>query len=462
MSFSDGRSLALPVSWDRLLMNVPVLDSRFSAARSIFKRCVLCPPSSLSCPPCAKNEACTMIAQTCERCAAMTCTPVDGGNSDSGPSGSGGGSNAGAIAGGVIAGIAVIAIGVFLFWWFVIRKKRKEEEAFEKNFATADNRQPMQARRSVASIASTVFTRASNVIQIAYIPGVTNRSPPDTPGTLVPPVPPLPGASADQHFFMPGDLRDSAWSGMSEAERRSIAPSLARSSVATTVYRSNAIVSPIPAQQIVRTKAAMVSVKSGGSTPSQTPPRSPQPGVDTPEVPAITTAQLAKAGVVDTSNSSIVARTVTAKPVNVRKISPLKESTSQSDPKGQPESSASQPSKDTSTFDDSSDEEDAAKPNRKSVRQSVVDSSPDSPFADSHATSGSGPAINTAVSTSRNSLDGKGTHRQRSSVGSTRLLEEALTNAAKDSKPERGSSHSRSSSLRNTSPFSDSNEVKSS
>ncbi|KAL1849791.1 overproduction-induced pheromone-resistant [Paecilomyces lecythidis] len=393
----------------------------------------------------------------------MTCTPTGDGGSDSDSGSSGGGSNAGAIAGGVIGGIAVIAIGVFLFWWFVIRKKRKEEEAFEKNFATADNRQPMQARRSVASIASTVFTRASNVIQIAYIPGVTNRSPPDTPGTLVPPVPPLPGASADQHFFMPGDLRDSAWSGMSEAERRSLAPSLARSSVATTVYRSNAIVSPIPAQQIVRTKAAMVSVKSGGSTPSQTPPRSPQTGVDAPEVPAITTAQLAKAGVVDTSNSSIVARTVTAKPVNVRKISPLKESTSQSSAKGQPEPSASQPSKDTSSFDDeSSDEEDSAKPARKSARQSVADSSPDSPFADSHATSGSGPAINTAVSTSRNSLDGKGTHRQRSSVGSTRLLEEALTNAAKDSKPERGSSHSRSSSLRNTSPFSDSNEVKSS
>ncbi|KAJ9354074.1 hypothetical protein DTO282E5_3952 [Paecilomyces variotii] len=443
-------------------------DSQFSAARSIFKRCVLCPTTSLSCPPCAKNEACTMIAQTCDRCAAMTCTPVDNGSSDSGSSGSGGGSNAGAIAGGVIGGIAVIAIGVFLFWWFVIRKKRKEEEAFEKNFATADNRQPMQARRSVASIASTVFTRASNVIQIAYIPGVTNRSPPDTPGTLVPPVPPLPGASADQHFFMPSDLRDSAWSGMSENERRSLAPSLARSSVATTIYRSNAIVSPVPAQQIVRTKAAMVSVKSAGSIPSQTPPRSPQPGVDAPEVPAITTAQLAKAGVVETSSSPIVARTVTAKPVNVRKVSPLKDSASSNSPqssaKGQSESSANQPSEGgTSTFDDeSSDEEDSAGPTRKSVRQSVADTSPDSPFADTHATSGSGPAINTAVSTSRNSLDGKGTHRQRSSVGSTRLLEEALTNAARDSKSERGSSHSRSSSLRNTSPFADSNEVKSS
>jgi hypothetical protein len=193
--------------------------------------------------------------------------------------------------------------------------------------------------------------------------------------------------------------------------------------------------------------------------------------VDAPEVPAITTAQLTKAGVIDTSKSSIVARTVIAKPVNVKKPSPLKGATSsdslESNAKGQTESSARGPSKDTSSFDDgSSDEEDAAdRPLKSVIRQSLADTSPDSPFADTQATqvdSSSGPALNTAVSTSRNSLDGKGTHRQRSSVGSTRLLEEALTNAANDSKPQRESTHSRTSSQRNASPFSDANEVKSS
>ena len=64
--------------------------------------------------------------------------------------------------------------------------------------------------------------------------------------------------------------------------RTSIAPSLARASVASTVYRQNAIVSPLPAQTIVRGKAAVVSVKSSGSnSPAETPM------AETPPVPQI-------------------------------------------------------------------------------------------------------------------------------------------------------------------------------
>ena len=129
---------------------------------------------------------------------------------------------------------------------------------------------------------STALSRASNFIQIAYIPGVTNRSgrgEPHSPDLLVPPVPPIPMAttghsnansyaSDDQHFFVP-DLRDSTLSGFSLASgadthgRQSISPSLARSSVATTVYQHNAVVSPTPAQTVMRGKAAVVSVKQG-------------------------------------------------------------------------------------------------------------------------------------------------------------------------------------------------------
>jgi hypothetical protein len=133
------------------------------------------------------------------------------------------------------------------------------------------------------SIASTVLTRASNIIQIAYIPGVTNRSTPSTPGLLVPPVPPIPIALAtpssrqtyeDQHFFMPGDLRDSTYSGMTDRT------SYARTSVASTIYGKNAVVSPVPAQTVIRGKAAVVSVsKSGGAnTPAEMTP--PVPHVD--------------------------------------------------------------------------------------------------------------------------------------------------------------------------------------
>ncbi|KKK14425.1 hypothetical protein ARAM_000071 [Aspergillus rambellii] len=274
-------------------------------ARDSLTECVKCPSTAPTCPSCPSGTKCNMVSQSCNQCATMECIS-DGSSGSSQQNNSGGGSNAGAIAGGVVGGVACIALVTFLIWWFVIRKKRKalDQERSEKASSFAEAR---DARKSTHSIASTVLTRASNVIQIAYIPGVTNRSPPETPGALVPPVPPLPGASPDQHFFMPGDLRDSSWSD--------VAPSL-RSSVATTIYRNNAIVSPMPAQQIMRTRAAVVSIHNGGNgQPASQSSLAP----DAPAVPVITQAQLTKAGITDAnSKSSIVARTVTAKPVMVK------------------------------------------------------------------------------------------------------------------------------------------------
>lgn len=283
------------------------IDSAFSPARSIFKRCKQCETSSPACPACPDGSTCTMSAQTCDSCATTKCISTGG----SQPSDSGG-SDAGAIAGGVIGGVAAIGLIVFLIWWFVIRKKRLERDEAEKNGSFA------AARSERQSIASTVLTRASNVIQIAYIPGVTNRSPPETPASLVPPVPPLPGASPDQHFFMPGDLRDSSWT--TTTGHQSISPTL-RSSVATTIYRNDAIVSAVPAQQIQRSRAAVVSIHNGGAGPNAPGDDSPVAvtitPADAPAVPAITPAQLARAEAVK-GNSSCVARSVTAKPVMVR------------------------------------------------------------------------------------------------------------------------------------------------
>jgi len=71
---------------------------------------------------------------------------------------------------------------------------------------------------------------------------------------------------------MPGDLRDSTYSGISDRT------SYARTSVASTIYGKNAIVSPIPAQTVIRGKAAVVSVKSNGNSSS---------GDLTPPVPSV-------------------------------------------------------------------------------------------------------------------------------------------------------------------------------
>lgn len=129
---------------------------------------------------------------------------------------------------------------------------------------------------------------------------------------------------------MPGDLRDSAWSGTSglTSGQSSVTPTT-RSSVATTVYRNDAVVDPMPAQPAMRTRAAVVNIQNGnnpaGSTPSLkvTPP-------DAPAVPVITEAQLSKAGGAPEVNSSpVLARHVTAKPVTVTRSGSKKGSSEQ-------------------------------------------------------------------------------------------------------------------------------------
>lgn len=278
--------------------------------RTVFKRCVQgCSDASrLSCSAaqCKDDEICVLVPATCDECAHLVCRPsgIDssgGQDKDSGP-------NVGAIAGGVIGGVAFVAILTFIVWKFCLRGRRRKidptewqepeyrDEKPENDFVS--RRSTRASTHTVASMASSVLTRASNIIQIAYIPGVTNRSGPGSPDLLVPPVPPIPAMSpstgmnspystSEQHFFLPGDFRDSMAStttdGRSSYARTSIAPSLLpRGSVASTVYRQNAIVSPLPAQTIVRGKAAVVSVKSSCSnSPAETP------NCETPPVPQI-------------------------------------------------------------------------------------------------------------------------------------------------------------------------------
>ncbi|OWP02570.1 hypothetical protein B2J93_5201 [Marssonina coronariae] len=261
------------------------------AFESLFRRCVGCDGTTPACPPsCPEGQICSLIPPTCDSCQKTVCvesvttpsTISPSKSSDSGP-------NTGAIVGGVVGGVALIAIATYLVWRFCIKTKRQyeqeswaddqdEEMEAEKDFAM--RRDARSSTHTVGSIASTVLTRASNIIQIAYIPGVTNRSTPSTPGLLVPPVPPIPIALSEastpryeqEHFFMPGDLRDSTYSGCSDRT------SYARTSVGSTIYAKNAIVSSVPAQTMIRGKAAVVSVKSSANQSGELTP--PVPRVD--------------------------------------------------------------------------------------------------------------------------------------------------------------------------------------
>lgn len=267
--------------------------------------CVECQDGSPSCPSCDDDEVCQVsVPLDCTQCPQAYCAVSSTSTTTTSKSSSSKAST-GAIAGGVVGGVVLIAlvvVGVYLVWKHKIKGKRQfEQEGWQGagGYADSQHEKGLQSRRTTQatsqgrnSIASTVLTRASNIIQIAYIPGVTNRATPTSPTLLVPPVPPIPiavGSQAgtpnstdDQHFFVPGDLRDSVCSGVSgytdrtSFARTSYAP---RSSVASTIYGKAGVV-VTPAQTGMRAKAAMVSVKSMGSSNSAE-------GLAAPPVPAI-------------------------------------------------------------------------------------------------------------------------------------------------------------------------------
>lgn len=242
-------------------------------------------------------------------------------------------SSAGPIAGGVIGGIVVVCFVTFLIWRFCIKKRRQQYDeqiwhAAESEKGDSDYH-PTHKRtgsmHSVKSIASTVLTRASNVIQIAYIPGVTNRSVESTP-ELIPPVPPIPAMSAlgsvastphqaqDEHFFLPSNLRDSTYSDYTvdrtSYARSSMAPSMNRSSVPSTAYRGSAVVHNLPAQTAVRYKANPVAVKSNERNSPSDISRS-----NTPPVPITDRAQ--QQSISTNTTSPIIARLGVPKAVTV-------------------------------------------------------------------------------------------------------------------------------------------------
>ncbi|KAK3402882.1 hypothetical protein B0T20DRAFT_10048 [Sordaria brevicollis] len=345
---------------------------------NLFKRdetCILCDDRlPLSCPTCPDGTECIRLLASCTACARMVCQELEensgGAYSPSGGGNSAGSStNVGAIAGGVVGGVAVIAILTYLVWRYCIKSRRQaaavpeewdgvqaQDDGPEKSFAQRrDNR---SSTHTVHSIASTVFTRASNIIQIAYIPGVTNRTP-TSPAVLVPPVPPIPighggspSTAGDQHFFVPGDLRDSTYSGISaftdrtSYARTSYAP---RSSVASTIYGKNVVITP--AQTGMRARPAMVSVKSSSSNNSGGSATPPVPSVNYEKYtgfrpPSPTNSRNSTFSVGSTFlNTATPARAMVVRVGSVKKVNTVKPKT--------PDSSATSPSTSSSAGRDS-------------------------------------------------------------------------------------------------------------
>lgn len=362
----------------------------------------------------------------------------------------------------------ILAVLTYLLYRFRSRRRRRVDtwDPPEKRDQSTLHRSHRQSTRSAHSIASTVFTRASNVIQIAYIPGVTVRSPPESPNLLVPPVPSLPGGTAtnsaastpqfEQHFFMPGDLRDSTWSDTSSMNRISLAPSLARQSVATTIYRSDAIVPPVPAQQAFRAQANVVSVKSGANTPGS----SSTPSSRTPQIP-----QASKLG---SGSSSIVARNVTARPYEVKKAG----SASRVPTLGNLVKEAARKSP-TATSDTNSvtvydDEKEVVASTAASTPNTIIDETPISPitiprpaFANNYSARSSGISAILPSEAHKGASSNGPTHRHSNSATLNAMIEDAINRARDPQIMHVASPTVRPELVKHDSgPFSDANEVK--
>lgn len=427
---------------------------------SLFRRCLKCPEETPSCPSCPSDENCVLQSKSCEACPSASCVKIA---SLPGQSQTKKATPTPMIAGGVVGGVVFIIILTFCFWWFCIRKRRQEWDeqvwtetdqsitGLEKRDQSGLNRQARESTRSMGSIASTVRTRASNVIQIAYIPGVTNRSPTESPGLLIPPVPPIPLGTAnpssatspnfeqDRHFFMPNDLRDSTYSDLSA--RQSLSPSLVRASMATTIYRNHAEVSPRPAVQALRGKAAVVTVNKTGNN-------SPADSATLDEATAPTMPQAQKGML----NSSIVARNVTARPIQVKKsnsgkrtqvptLANLKAVTANNRISLRPQQKIEDKSEDET--DGSTHLMTTTKPHHQSTSGTIIDDTPavkQSQFTNTSSSSSSISEPSTSVAAPRRSPQrssragsGSGTgqlHKKNGSLNS--LIEEAMTRAARD------------------------------
>ncbi|TGZ76563.1 hypothetical protein EX30DRAFT_244219 [Ascodesmis nigricans] len=264
----------------------------------LFRRedgCIEC--ATANCLSCQKKNpddpppTCTVTVRTCDTCPVIKCYPRSAPKEDDGPS-------TGAIVGATLGALAAVVLVAFFVWRYCYKKRRRTPiivSAAEKENDFGMLRSARASTHTVASIAETVRTRASNVIQIAYIPGVQNRSGPSTPGMLnVPPVPPLPGATGSPSLGYPahspsGDIQF----GADDLLRGSFVTvnddgrSNYRSSVATTIYGREAQVEQVQ-QSAVRVvgKAGMIQVRGGGSSNNSSTGTSP---ADVPAVPSLFT-----------------------------------------------------------------------------------------------------------------------------------------------------------------------------
>jgi len=248
-------------------------------------------------------------------------------------------------------------------------------------------------------------------------------------------------AEGPQRFYLVGSLFD--------RPALQVAPSLARQSVATTIYGRDAIVPPIPAVQAFRAQANVVSVKSGATTPGS----SSTPSSRTPQIP-----QVPKFG---NSNSSIVARSVTARPIEVKKINSANRVPTMSNLVKEAARKSMTPTSSNESVQVFVDEKEVVASPTATTPSTIIEESPVSPlvipkqpFAANHS------ARSSSVSGIQESTRGP-THRHSGSATLSALIEDSINRARDPQHMGVTSPTTRPELVKHDSgPFSDANEVK--
>ncbi|KAJ9413135.1 hypothetical protein QL093DRAFT_2072732 [Fusarium oxysporum] len=194
--------------------------------------------TGLQCPECSDSKSCRYtVPLYCVQYA----TSASRRNTEAESKKGGCGLTIGGIIGGIIASIVIVFAATYLVWRLYIKPKRSQSptsiHVFDMDpmqgseMDAASRRTSLLSTHTVHSMAPTILTRASNIIQIAYIPGVTNRAALTSSNLVVSSVPLTPmhhtegnrgHENNDQHFFFPCDLQGSAHSNLSRYYQQAI------------------------------------------------------------------------------------------------------------------------------------------------------------------------------------------------------------------------------------------------
>lgn len=138
---------------------------------NLFARdCVTC-SSTPKCPSCDDDEECVLTTQTCSTCPKTYCSKVSSSLSSTDSSLTT--SKIGGIAGGSAAFALIV---VMCLGWWLLRRRRQKALASGELYKEGASQRRLSGSSFATTTNNSILTRASNILNVAYIPGVKVRA----------------------------------------------------------------------------------------------------------------------------------------------------------------------------------------------------------------------------------------------------------------------------------------------